>query len=162
MKSHSAFVKVLAAVLPIFALIGVFVSLSVISGIFSRQSWRNYYSWEITDASAEKMDDGRYFINVSVKNTSSYPATLTSGTIWVKCGSKYLDNEYENYENIELYSSLNSKYLPAGQSTVFPIIADVPKGETRITVNGSGMSYARSDVTGEDNDIISFTIDLTE
>lgn len=160
MKQHSTFIKILAAVLPIFALIGIFVSLSVISETLTRQSWKNYYSWEITDASAEKLDDGRYLINVSVKNTSSYPATLTSGTIWVKCGGKYLDNEYENYENIELYSSLNSKYLPAGQSTVFPIIVDVPKGETRLTVNGSGMSYSRSDVTGVDNDIISVEVKI--
>ncbi len=153
MKSHSAFVKILAVALPIFALIGIFVSLSLISDTISDQSYKNFYSWEITDAKAEKTDDGRYFIEVSVKNTSSYPATLSSGMIWVKCGNKYLDNEYERYDNIELYSSLNSTYLPSGQSTVFPILVDVPKGETRLTVSGTGMSYARSDITGENGSV---------
>lgn len=159
MKSHSKFVKILAAVLPVFALIGIFVSLSLISDTISDQSYKNFYSWEITDVKAEKTDDGRYLINVSLKNTSAYPATLSSGTIWVKCGNKYLDNEYERYDNIDLYYSLNNTLLPAGQSTVFPILVDVPKGETRLTVCGSGMSYARSNVTGE-NDGVSVEVKL--
>ena len=152
MKTNQTFLKFLAVVLPVIAAITLLAVISIASDIGDRMEYDNYYSYEITDAFAEKQDDGRYLITAVIKNNSAYQTIIDKNSVQVMYGNhSYLDNQISLYDNTDIYETLNKFFIPAGRSIEYPILIELPEEVRSVTLSYYGDSYNLRNITDEDN-----------
>lgn len=152
MKKYPLFLKILAVILPVIAMITLLGAIGIAYELDDLAEYDSYYSYEIIDAYAEKQEDGRCLITAVIKNNSAYQAVLDKNSIQVLYGNySWLDNQISLYDNTDMYETLNKFFLPAGQSIEFPILVELPEDVRSITLSYYGDSYNLRSITGENN-----------
>lgn len=159
-KNYKASVKIIAVILPIIFFISLIAEAETIGDIKQRTEYREYYACEITDASAEKQEDGSYIVTVTVKNNSAYQTRIDRNSIQAVYGnSTWLDNRYNAYAESSLLESVNRPLVPAGRSVEYKLQIMPPEGITTVRLQYYGVSYSRYELTGEDRES-DFTLKL--
>ncbi len=152
MKNYSVKRKVISVFLAVFAFIMLIGAWGIVSEEKSLTVYDSYYRWEITSASAEKQEDGRYLITAVIKNNSSYRAVIDVNDIYVKYGDeKRLENEIPEYPDGHFYDSLRKCTVPAGQTVEYGLIVDVPEGIETVRLSYHGIPYKLAEITGGEN-----------
>ncbi len=152
MKSYSVKRKIISVLLAVFAFIMLIGTWSAASEIRSMTVYDSYYRWEITSASAEKQEDGRYLITAVIKNNSSYRAFIDVNDIYVKYGDeKRLENEIAEYPDGHFYDTLRKCAVPAGQSSEYKLLVTVPEGIDAVRLSYHGMAYRLAEITDGEN-----------
>ena len=151
-KNYSTSAKVVAVILlvltPIVLISAIFETVMVNDISY----FDTYYSWEITDAKAEKQSDGKYLITADIKNTSAYRASISDYSIAVKYGNNNrADNEMSSrsYPGGDLYDAFKYPIIPAGQTVKHQMLVELPEGTTTVRLDYSGKSHELEDVLGE-------------
>lgn len=151
-KNYSTTAKVVAIILLVLTPISVIISVSEAVTINEISEFDTYYSWEITDAKAEKQPDGKYLITANLKNTSAYRASISDYSITVRYGNNNrADNEISSrsYPNGDFYDVLKYPIIPAGQTVEYQMLVSLPEGIAAVRLDYSGMAYGLEDILGE-------------
>ena len=160
-KNYKTSVKVFAVILPIIAVIAVWIALEEIAYINSSVKYDHYYACELTGAEAEKQADGSYIITVAIKNTSADQTTVYKNAITVKYGNgTILDNRMPPYPDTEILRSINEPIVPSGQTVECKIQILPPDGINTVRLNYRSMLYTRYELTGEESES-NFTLKLS-
>ena len=160
-KNYKTSVKVFAVILPIIAVIAVWIALEEIAYINSSVKYDHYYACEIAGAEAEKQADGSYIVTVAIKNTSAYQTTIYKNAITVKYGNgTILDNRMPPYPDTEILRSINEPIVPSGKTVECKIQILPPEGINTVRLNYRSMLYTRYELTGEEPES-NFTLKLS-
>ncbi len=152
MKSYSVKRKIISVFLAVFAFIMLIGAWGTVSEEKSLTVYDSYYRWEITSASAEKQEDGRYLITAVIKNNSSYRAVIDVNDIYVKYGDdKRLENEITEYPDGHFYDTLRKCTVPAGQTAEYELLVTVPEGINSVRLSYHGIPYKLTEITGGEN-----------
>lgn len=152
MKSYSVKRKIISVLLAVFAFIMLIGSWGAASEVRSMTAYDSYYRWEITSASVQKQEDGRYLITAVIKNDSSYRAVIDVNDIAVKYGDeKRLENEIPEYPDGHFYDTLRKCAVPAGQTAEYELLITVPEGINAVRLSYHGMPYKLAEITGGEN-----------
>ncbi len=152
MKSYSVKRKIISVFLAVFAFIMLIGAWGMVSEEKSLTVYDSYYRWEITSASAEKQEDGRYLITAVIKNNSAYRAYIDVNSISIEYGEKKrLENEIPEYPDGHFYDTLRKCAVPAGQSSEYKLLVTVPEGIDTVRLSYHEMSYKLAEITGGGN-----------
>lgn len=161
--NYSASAKIAAIILLVLTPIAVIISISEAVMVNETSEFDTYYSWEITDAKAEKQSDGKYLITADLKNTSAYRASISDYSIIVQYGnSNRADNELSSrsYPNGNLYDVLKYPIIPAGQTVKYRMLVALPEGTTTVRLDYSGRAYGLEDILGIEHENQVYTLKL--
>ena len=159
-KIYKPHVKVIAVILFVVTILAFFIMLEILSELNSDIRYSQYYSCEITDASAEKQEDGSYLITLRIKNNSAYQAYIYDSSVWVEANNITLQNMLKGELNGDLLDSLTRPIVPSGQTVEYKLQVLPPAGAASVRIHYYGTSYSRYSVTNEDRDSV-FTIKLS-
>lgn len=150
-KDYSTVAKVVAIILLVLTPISVMISVSEAVTINEISEYDTYYSWEITDAKAEKQPDGKYLITANLKNTSAYRASISDYSITIRYGNNRADNEMStrSYPGGGFYDVLKYPIIPAGQTVEYQMLVSLPEGTATVHLDYRGMAYGLEDILGE-------------
>lgn len=151
-KTYKSHVKVIAVILPIITVIGLFIMLEIISELNKDIKYSQYYSCEITDASAEKQEDGSYLVTVWIKNNSSYQAYIYDSSFWVEANGTTIQNTLPGYQGGDMLDSLTRPIVPSGQTVEYKMQILPPEGANTVKIHYYGKSYSRYSITNEERD----------
>lgn len=159
-KNYKASVKVIAVLLPIIFFITLIAVTEIIGDVKRQAEYREYYACEITDASAEKQEDGSYIVTMTVKNNSAYQTRIDRNSVQAVYGNgSRLENRYLPYADGNMLESLTRPLVPAGRSIDYKLQIMPPEGITTVRLQYYGVSYSRYDLTGEERDSV-YTLKL--
>ena len=159
-KIHKPYVKVIAVILPIITVIGLFTMLGIIHELNLDIRYSQYYSCEITGASAEKQEDGSYLITLQIKNNSSYQTHIYYRSVWVEANGATVKNMLQGQLSGDMLDSLTRPIVPSGQTVEYKLQILPPAGAASVKIHYYGTSYSRYSVTNEDRDSV-FTLKLS-
>lgn len=152
-KNYKTPVKILAVLLPIIFFISLLAVTETVGDIKRRAEYSEFYSSVITDASAEKQEDGSYIVTVTVKNNSAYQTKIDRNDIQVVYGGgSRLENTLQSYAEGSMLESLNRPLVPAGGEVEYKLRIMPPEGINTVRLRYYGVSYSRYDLTGEERD----------
>lgn len=152
MKSYSVKRKIVSVILAVLAFIMLIGAWSVASEVKSMTVFDSYYRWEITSASAQKQEDGRYLITAAIKNNSAYRAYIDVNSISVEYGEKKrLENEAADYPDGHFYDTLRKCSVPAGQTTEYELLVTVPEGIDAVRLSYHGIPYRLAEINSGEN-----------
>ena len=151
-KTHKPFVKVIAVILPIITVIGLFIMFGIIHELNLDIRYSQYYSCEITDASAEKQEDGSYLITLQIKNNSSYQTHIYDSSVWVEANGVTVQNMLQGQLSGDMLDSLTRPIVPSGQTVEYKLQILPPEGANTVRIHYYGTSYSRYNITNEDRD----------
>ena len=159
-KIYKPHVKVIAVILFVMTILGFFITLEIVSELNSDIKYSQYYSCKITDASAEKQEDGSYLITLQIKNNSSYQTHIYDSSVWVEANGVTIQNMLQGQLSGDMLDSLTRPIVPSGQTVEYKLQVLPPNGAASVKIHYYGTSYSRYSVTNEDRDSV-FTLKLS-
>ncbi len=161
MKTYSLKRKIISVLLLAAAFLMLMTAWTLSSEVKSMTVYDSYYDWEITSASAEKQEDGKYLITADIKNNSAYRAKIDNFDISVQYGNENrVESEAPECPEGKLFDTLRESIVPAGQSIEYEILIAPPQGTKTVRLNYYGTSYKKDEILGEDRDSASYTVNL--
>ena len=159
-KIYKPYIKVIAVILLVITILSFFIMLGILSELDTDVKYSQYYSCEITDASAEKQEDGSYLITLQIKNNSAYQAYIYDSSVWVEANNITLQNMLKGELSGDMLDSLTRPIVPSGQTVEYKLQVLPPTGAVSVKIHYYGTSYSRYDLTNEDRESV-FTLKLS-
>lgn len=161
MKTYSLKRKIISVLLLAVAFLMLMAAWTLSSEVKSMTAYDSYYDWEITEASAEKQEDGKYLITADIKNNSAYRAKIDNYDISIQYGNENrVEIEAPECPEGKLFDTLRECIVPAGQSIKYEMLIAPPQGTKTVRLNYYGTSYKKDQILGEDRDYTSYTVNL--